>query len=107
MVTLIDVLHKMCPDTFRGNDRHYDFNVCITGDVEASESEFMARYGAGNTYYFRLENYLHGRKLAAALYRRLTGSIYNLPEELLYKYRYDRNMYFFVHVKEGTAIAAC
>jgi len=107
MVTLIDVLHKICPDTFRGkSDRQYNFNVCITSDVEASEFEFMNKYGTGDTYYFRLESYHHGRKLAAALYQRLTGSIYNLPDQLTPKHAFKNNLYFFVHVKNEVAVTA-
>ena len=102
MVTLIDVLYKMGIDGSRTETKAgCDFNVCITNDVEESEAEFMARYGTGNTYYFRLENYHHGRKLAAALYKRLTGHIYDLPENLMPKFTLSKNLYFFVHVKSA------
>jgi hypothetical protein len=100
MVTLLDVLHKIGIDTFRADrSTHYDLNVCITNDVEESESDFMTKYGSGNTYYFRLENYHHGRKLAAALYQRIAGYIKELPENIISKNTLNKTLYFFVHVK--------
>ena len=100
MVTLLDVLHKIGIDAFRGDKTaQYDLNVCITNDVEESESDFMNKYGLGNTYYFRLENYHHGRKLAAALYQRISGYIKELPENVISKNTIHKTLYFFVHVK--------
>ena len=100
MVTLLDVLHKIGIDAFRVNKPAiYDLNICITNDVEESESDFMNKYGAGNTYYFRLESYHHGRKLAAALYQRISGYIKELPENIISKNTINKTLYFFVHVK--------
>jgi hypothetical protein len=98
MVTLIDVLHKTGMDAYRNNNS-CDFNVCITSDVEESESDFMSKYGLGSTYYFRLESYHHGRKLAAALYQRLLGQLKELPEYSISKTALHKKLYFFVHVK--------
>lgn len=102
MVTLIDVLHKIGVDAYKVpaiSKNNCDFNVCITNDVEESEALFMTQYGLGSTYYFRLENYHHGRKLAAALYQRLLGYIKELPENNLSKTALHKKLYFFVHVK--------
>jgi len=100
MVTLLDVLHKIGIDSFRADtNKCLDLNVCITNDVEESESDFMSKYGSGNTYYFRLESYHHGRKLAAALYQRLSGYIKELPENIISRNTLNKTLYFFVHVK--------
>ena len=77
-----------------------DLNVCITNDVEESEFDFLNKYGAGNTYYFRLENYHHGRKLAAALYQRIKGYILDIPDYIFTKSSLNKTLYFFVHIRE-------
>jgi len=106
MVTLLDVLHKIGIDAYRAERaQQYDLNVCITNDVEESEADFMTKYGAGNTYYFRLENYHHGRKLAAALYQRISGYIKDLPEYIISKNTLNKTLYFFVHVRKDKEVS--
>jgi hypothetical protein len=102
MVTLLDVLHKIGIDKFRSSDKFsaLELNVCITNDVEESEADFMNKYGAGNTYYYRLENYHHGRKLAAALYQRIKGYILDFPDHIFSKNSLNKTLYFFVHIKD-------
>jgi len=106
MITLIDVLHKIGFDSYRTTAKKpLDLNVCITTDVEESEADFLSKYGSGNTYYFRLESYHHGRKLAAALYQRIKGTLLDLPENIKSKYPFNKNLYFFVHVRELQEVA--
>jgi hypothetical protein len=108
MVTLLDVLHKIGIEKFKSTAKleAVDLNVCITNDVEKSEYDFMTKYGAGNTYYFRLENYHHGRKLAAALYQRIKGYILDIPEHILNKSNINKTLYFFVHIREQQETSA-
>ena len=102
MVSLIDILHKIGWERLSApiEAKNMDLNVCITNDVEGSEAEFLNRYGEGTTYYFKLDSYHHGRKLALALYQRLKGYIVDFPDYLFSKSHLNGHLYFFVHVRE-------
>lgn len=41
-----------------------NLRVCITADLEATELSYIQRYGPGETFYFRLRDYDHGKRLA-------------------------------------------
>ena len=99
MTTLTDVLHTIAADVLHNEDNiRYDFNMSITRDVPATEEEFNTTYGAGKTYSFLLENEDHGRSLAIALYRYVTGKEIDLPEGK--KHTDNMNpLYLFVHLR--------
>jgi len=99
MTTLTDVLHTIATDVLHNNDNiRYDFNMSLTHDVPAAEKEFNDTYGAGKTYSFILDNEEHGRTLAIALYRYVTGKEMDLPEA---KKSADSMipLYLFVHLR--------
>lgn len=100
MITLVDVLHHIGIERYDAN-KAYHYNTCITADIEGSQAAFASQYGNGSTYYFRLENYHHGRKLAAAFYKRLNRHIYDIPETSLTAAEWNKNLYFFVHVQQN------
>jgi len=103
MTTLTDVLHTIATDVLHNNDNiRYDFNMSLTHDVPATEKEFNGTYGEGKTYSFILENEDHGRQLAIALYRYVTGKEIDLPEA---KKNTDgmNPLYLFVHLRPVTA----
>ena len=100
MVTLVDVLHRIGFDTsMEGDDSTYDFNVCITNDIEASKADFIRRYGPGKVYNFELESYQHGRKLASAFYQHLTGKPPVLSASDLTRFPPNDILYLLVHVR--------
>ncbi len=99
MITLVDVLHRIGINAKGKRGACYDFNVCITSDIKACESDFTMKYGEGSIYYFPLDSYHHGRKLAAAFYQHLNGRISDSSVHIHSNLLTKDQLYFFVHVK--------
>jgi len=102
MTTLTDILSTIAADVLHNDDKiRYDFNMSLTHDVGATETEFNTTYGAGKTYSFILDNEEHGRTLAIALYRYITGKEMDLPEAK--KNNDSMNpLYLFIHLRPIT-----
>lgn len=99
MTTLTDVLHTIAADVLHNEDNtRYDFNMSLTHDVPATEKEFNETYGQGKAYSFLLENEEHGRQLAIALYRYVTGKEMDLPEAKKHS-DIPTPLFLFVHLR--------
>ena len=78
----------------------FNFHLAITTDVEETELDFMERYGQGHTFYFRLEDYAHGKLLAGQLYWIFLGVEPDMDNHKGDRFSPTDKLYLFVHVMD-------
>src|SRR4051812_38179001 len=111
MVSVEDILYKIARD-FRGYTEHdseaaireffegitFGIHIVITTDVEETGDYLFRKYGKGNTYFFRLADYAHGRLLAGQLYYIFFGERPDLTPYTGGKFSGDDRLFLSVHV---------
>ncbi len=119
MVTVEDIFHKIAQDLkgYSGTDRRaaidefiagcvFDLHLAITTDMEETELDFLERYGHGHTFYFRLQNYEHGKNLAAEIYWVLRGVRPDMQSYTGEGFSQEDKLYLFVHVRNLSPVAS-
>ncbi len=109
MVTIHDILHKIASDQsnytiiagepFDITRGSHDFNIAITDDVETTEEDFQGRYGNGNSYYFRLENYAHGKLLVSELVETIKGRKPDLSAHNGDQFNALKQLFLYIHAR--------
>jgi hypothetical protein len=115
MVTVDDIFHKIALDlrAYTGVDRaavveefilgcRFDLHIAITTNMEETELDFLERYGRGHTFYFRLANYKHGKRLAGDMYWVLLGIRPNMDAYTGDRFGPEDKLYLFVHLRNIT-----
>lgn len=77
----------------------FDLHLAITDNVEETENDFMDRYGAGETFYFRLSDYEHGKLLAGQMYYIFLGHKPDMSTHTGDHFPHGAHLYLFVHVR--------
>jgi hypothetical protein len=111
MVTVDDVFHHIAQELrcYSGMDPiaaieefmtgcTFDLRISVTTDVEVTEMNYLDRYGHGNTFYFRLRDYQHAKKLAGEIFYQLQGSRPDLTEYNGSRFEPEDRLYLFIHV---------
>lgn len=114
MTTVDDIFHKIAQDfrAYSGVDQEaavdefiqgckFDLHLAITTNVEETELSFLNRYGHGHTFYFKLQDYQHGKQLASDMYWVLHGQ---RPEMTGYTGEHfdpEDKLYLFVHIMDA------
>lgn len=112
MVTLHDVLHRIAQEysLYSVTDapeelqdfisRHIvEMHLAITTNVEDTELDYLERFGHGLTVYFRLQDYRHGRELAAELYYAFPSKRPDMNAHTGEQFAADDLLYLFIHIK--------
>ena len=112
MVTVDDIFHKIAQDfrAYSGVDQaaaveefilgcRFDLHIAITTDMEETELDFLERYGHGHTFYFRLADYEHGKRLAGQMYWILLGTRPDMDTHTGDRFGLDDRLFLFVHVR--------
>lgn len=110
-ISVDDIFHHIAQElrSYSGNDPVaavdeflsgcvFDMHLCITTDVEESEQNYQERYGKGYCFYFRLDNYEHGRDLASDLYYVLRGVRPDMSSHTGEKFGLFDELYLFIHI---------
>src|SRR5688572_25479548 len=113
MVTVNDVLHHVAQELYcySGSSRYEEvqgflvgrivqIHLSITTDIEATELNYLSRFGRGNTFYFRLKDYGHGKDLAAQLYFAINNKQPALDGHTGELFQPEDKLYLFVHVQD-------
>jgi hypothetical protein len=111
-VTVDDILHHIAQDLrcYSGADPLaaveeffsgciFDMRLSITTDVEDTELNYLVRFGKGQTYYFKLKDYEHGKTLAEHLYYAITGRKPDMGKYTGDKFNSGEMLYLFVHIR--------
>lgn len=113
MLQLVDILHRIASEIYgTGTDPGTDmkrymeshahgFRLGITDDVEESEIYYRRKYGPGETFYFHVLNYAHGRHLAAQFYEFFTGQEPDMSNYDGDRFPSDQPLYLFIHVSKA------
>lgn len=112
MVGVEDVFYEIAQDlrSYSGADRHaavaeflsgsaFDIHLSITTDVEETELNYLRRYGKGQTFYFRLKDYFHGKDLVADIYYTLKGVRPNMCSYTGMLFEPGEQLYLFIHLR--------
>ena len=112
MISVEDIFLKIAQDfrSYSGLDRQaavdefiaghrFDLHLAITSDVEETELDFLERYGAGHTFYFRLADYDHGKLLAGQIYWILLASRPDLSLHDGARFRPGDKLFLLIHVR--------
>lgn len=75
----------------------FQLHLAITTDVEATELDYLERYGRAYTFYFRLADYEHGKLLAAQMYWIFLGERPNMDLHTGDRFSPTDRLYLFVH----------
>lgn len=78
----------------------FNFHLAITTDVEETELDFLERYGHGHTFYFRLQDYEHGKLLAGQMYWIFLGKRPDMDQHTGNRFSPGDKLYLFVHVQD-------
>ena len=111
-VTVDDILHHIAQDLrcYSGADPRaaieeffsgciFDMHLSITTDVEDTELNYLVRFGKGQTYYFKLKDYAHGKSLAEHLYFAVTGKRPDMSKYTGEQFNTGEMLYLFVHIR--------
>jgi hypothetical protein len=78
-------------------DRFRDTHLCITADIEETELHYLVGCGHGDTFYFRIRDCEHGKRLTKDLYRGIWDTHPELSSE--YDDKIRTNLYLFIHIR--------
>lgn len=76
----------------------FDLRISVTTNVEETEMSYLDRHGHGNTFYFRLRDYQHGKKLADEIFYLLQGFPAQKSGGTGDQFGPDDRLYLFIHV---------
>ena len=77
--------------------------MAITADVEYTKAAYLDKYAKGETVYFSLVDYHHGKQLASELFRVIFGVWPDMKEHDGSAFNPKDKLYLFVHVSDSTA----
>jgi hypothetical protein len=77
----------------------FDIHLSITTDIEETELSYLERYGKGDTFYFQLKDYYHGKDLIADIYYLLKGERPNMCAYTGMMFRPGEKLYLFIHLR--------
>jgi hypothetical protein len=113
MVTVFDIFHHIAQDLRRysGADPDadvmefvtgsiFDVHLAITIDFEETELKFLERYGQGHTFYFRIRNYEHGKRLAGEIFFLLQGVHPDMDAYTGEHFEPGQQLYLFIHLRD-------
>lgn len=105
MTKFTEILHKIAADVLSDKSgARYDFNMCITDNLQKSEEDFLKRYGTGKSYHFPVDNYEQGQQLAIAIYQGLSGKKADVPATQDDK-KNEEGLYLFIYLSPAKVIA--
>jgi len=119
MITVEDIFHKIAQELkgYSDSDKSaaieefitgcvFDLRLAITTDMEETKFNFLERYGHGHTFYFRLNNYEQGRRLASQIYWVMQGVHPDMSSYTGAQFSTEDQLYLFVHVKDVRPVSA-
>jgi hypothetical protein len=110
MVTVNDVMHHISQDlqTYNGpNGPSKDkvtsdvvsIKLALTTDLEATEADFLEKFGHGRTFYFKVNGYEHGKQLAADVFKLFKGEEADVTSHTGELFANDDLLYLFIHLR--------
>lgn len=76
----------------------YRLRIAITTDVEHTELDYLRRFGKGETLYFSLVDYAHGRQLAQEIFYVFNGIQPDMSAYDGSRFNPVEKLYLFVHI---------
>src|SRR4051812_21724025 len=78
----------------------YCIRLSITTDIEHTELSYLNRFGKGDTVYFSLVDYAHGRELAKQLFSLILGKEPDMSAHNGSRFDPSHKLYLFIHIEE-------